>query len=318
MKPMFKKGFIYTIVVSVFLVIIISLFYTYQFYTEGAKDESIESRIRTIDFFISDLKEDTERAGYISGYRTLIALEEYVSETGKFLNNTELVFKEAFFNGTIGNYSPFILNQSTFSQYIENVNKKSQKIGITMNMSILSINLYHIDPWTVGVEVNAVVDIVDNKGLATWNFNKQFISMIPIENLKDPLYSVKTVGRLHSFVVRTSHTDFVTGNNNTDNLIDHIESFAYKASSKAPSFLMRFEGNLSNHSMGIESMVDISFLEKQEDITVYYTRSVVDYIYFNGTTTSNVCNVENMPSWFRIDFNHTFDYDIDKLSYTSC
>ena len=80
-----KKGFIYTTIVIVFLAVMTSLFYTYELYKPGSTDDTVETRIKTMNDFINDMKVDTERAVYISGFRTLIALEEYVSERGEFL-----------------------------------------------------------------------------------------------------------------------------------------------------------------------------------------------------------------------------------------
>jgi len=312
-----RKGYIYITVVIIFLIVMLSVFYTYEFYKAGSKDDTIETRILTMNDFLDDLKIDSERATYISGFRTLIALEEYVSETGEFLDDMEAFFIEAFYNGKIGNFSPEILNQSSFSLYIQRVNQKSNDFDISMNMTVSSINFSQSNPWTVVVDVYTAVTITDNRGLANWNFNETFTSTIPIASLKDPLYSVNTLGRLESFIVSTNITEFVV-NNQTDNLMTHIENGYYNASDKAPSFIMRFEGDLSSDANGIENLVDISFLEDQEDIVIDYTRSVVDYIYFGNQTTSNKCNVQNMPSWFKIDEEHINDYEINELNYTNC
>lgn len=312
-----KKGFIYMMTVMIFLIIILSLFYAYEVYKPSEKDDSIESRIRSMNDFIEDLSLDTERAAYIAGFRSLIALEEYVSTTGMFLSSMEDSFIEIFFNGTIGNFSPEIMNESTFSLYMSRVNQKSQEIDVAMNFSINSIDFSQVDPWTVRVDIYSLIQILDDRNLASWNFTEVFSSDISILSFKDPLYSVNTLGRLHSFVVETNISEYVI-NNDTTNLLDHIETGYYVASTKAPSFVMRFEGNLSADSNGIESLVDIGFLQDQDDIVIDSTRSVVDYIYFGNQTTNNKCSVQNMPSWFRIDENHINDYEINELSYVNC
>ena len=81
---------------------------------------------------------------------------------------------------------------------------------------------------------------------------------------------------------------------------------------------MRFEGDLSSNENGIESIVDISLLEKQEDIVIDYDRSVIDYVYFGTQATNNKCNIEDMPSWFKIDEEHINDYEINELTYIDC
>lgn len=311
-----KKGFIYMSVVLVFLAIMMSVFYTREVFS-GEQADIITSRIKTMNSFVEDLSVDADRAGYISGFRALLSLEEYISTQGVFLTDVESSFKEAFYNGTIGNYTPMIMIDSSFSEYIQRVNQKVGEIGINIIWEVTDLRLSQSDPWTVVVDIDSNITVNDARGLASWTFNKTLQSSVSIYNLKDPLYSVNTLGRVESFIQKTNITEFVV-NNQTDNLIEHIENSYYRESSSAPSFIMRFEGDLSSSSNGIESLVDISFLEKQEDIIVKYDRSIVDYIYFGSQTTNNSCSVQNMPSWFEIDDNHIIDYEIDELSYSSC
>jgi hypothetical protein len=91
----------------------------------------------------------------------------------------------------------------------------------------------------------------------------------------------------------------------------------YVASTTAPSYLMRFEGDLSNSSLGIESLVNLEELNKQNIPVV--NKTLVDYIYFNSTNNpTEYCNVQNMPDWFRIDQAHASFYDITGLDKDSC
>ncbi|NQU98676.1 hypothetical protein HQ533_04365 [Candidatus Woesearchaeota archaeon] len=313
-----KQGIIYMTMVIVFLVVMVAVFYTYELYKVGSREDTIETRIRTMNDFIDDLRLDAQRAAYIAGFRTMLALEAQIIETGSFLSDAGEEFKEPFYNGTIGNTTPDILKGQSFSHFLQGVNQQSGNIGISLNITVLQITFYQTDPWNVVVDILSTVNIIDNKGLAEWNFNETFTSKIPIEDLKDPIYSVNTLGRFQNFIKPTNISDFVSDDNKTANISLHIENGYYKASDKAPSFMMRFEGNLSDSTHGIESLVDISFLEKQEDIVVDYTRSIVDYIYFGNQSTNNKCNFYNMPSWFKMDSGHLSDYEVDQLSYSNC
>jgi hypothetical protein len=314
-----KRGMIYTVVVLIFFAVMLNVFYTHEVYSFGEKQDAIEIRISTMNDFIKDLDKDAERAAYIAGFRSLIALEEYISSKGEFVSDIDASFREAFYNGSIGNYSPTILDQSSFSVYLARVNEKSEEIDIQLSVVVKDVNLYQETPWIVKVEVITAINITDRKGLANWVYNDTFTSLIPIIGFRNPLFSVNTLGRLHSFVaaVPSNMTEFVI-NNQTDNLLELIAEGYYVESTQAPSFIMRFEGNLSNDTNGIEALVDIEFLEKQEDITIDYDRSLVDYIYFGNQSTTNVCTVQNMPAWFKIDDNHLNDYEINELTYVAC
>lgn len=312
-----RKGFVYMTIVIIFLMIMVFMFYTYEIYKVGSSDNSIYTRIVSMDNFIDNLNRDASNAVYIASYRSLLAMEEYTSMTGSYLIDTESVFREAFFNGTIGNYTSEILNQSSFSLYVRRVNEKSRDMGIELDVGVRGVSLEHIDPWNLWVEVYISVNVTDTKGLASWNFNESIGSQVSLFGLKDSLYSVETKGRLQSFIRKTNITEFVV-NNDTSNLQTHIEQGYYKESTSAPSFLMRFEGNFSDSPYGVESIVNIDLLEKQEDIDVDYTKTVIDYLYFGNQTTNDRCNVEDMPSWFRIDVPHLDDYEVDEINYTTC
>ncbi|MBU0666720.1 MAG: hypothetical protein ABIC91_00085 [Nanoarchaeota archaeon] len=317
MKKSAKKGMIYTTVVLLFLTVLITVFYAYEGYKYGDRQDSIETRIKTMNEFIEDVHKDSLRAAYIAGFRTLIALEEHVSSTGEFLTDTNQYFRKAFYNGTIEGSTPEILYQSSFSTYLSRVNEKSGNIDVKINITVIEVNLYQSDPWNVRVDLLTNFSVIDKRGLAEWNYEKNLSTTIPIISLKDPLYSVETLGRVQSFIIPTNITEFVV-NNDTDNLKEHIENGYYKTSTEAPNFLMRFEGDLSSNENGIESIVDISLLEKQEDIVIDYDRSVIDYVYFGTQATNNKCNIEDMPSWFKIDEEHINDYEINELTYIDC
>ena len=76
---------------------------------------------------------------------------------------------------------------------------------------------------------------------------------------------------------------------------------------------MRFEGNLSNSTYGIESLVNIIDFSRQSIET--YDKSVIDYEYFNETydKSDDKCDFEDMPSWFRIDENRLESYNLTGL-----
>ena len=108
----------------------------------------------------------------------------------------------------------------------------------------------------------------------------------------------------------TNEGNYVTGTDTT-NFKRHIDGLYYANSSAGPSFLMRLEGNLSNSSTGIESIVRLPDLQVQ-GIPVY-ERSSVDYIYFgNATPTIYIIN-NTYESWLRLDDGHLDKYQASSL-----
>jgi len=98
---------------------------------------------------------------------------------------------------------------------------------------------------------------------------------------------------------------------NVTNLLKHIENSLYTENSNAPSFLSRFEYDLSPSPYGIESMVN---LKKFQGLGINEDSSIIDYHYFpddgNGDYRINVT-----PSWVKIDDEHRIRYNATGVSY---
>ena len=79
-----RKGLIYMLLVSLFIDVFLTIFLTYNVYEFRDKQDILEVRIRTMDNFIEDFHQDVHRATYITSFRSLIALEEYIARHAVF------------------------------------------------------------------------------------------------------------------------------------------------------------------------------------------------------------------------------------------
>jgi hypothetical protein len=169
-------------------------------------------------------------------------------------------------------------------------------------------------------------NLSDRANLARWAATRTVSSDIPIIDLRDPLYSVNTLGKLPVVVRRSNDTVFVndTGDrNDTTNLQLHLNYSRYINSTLAPNFLMRFENNLSPDKNGIESLVNLQVLADQGVIISENNRSVVDYIYFGDDPDVQWCSIQNMifvpDDWFILDTDHVDLYHVNgTLDYNLC
>ncbi|RME53749.1 hypothetical protein D6783_01000, partial [Candidatus Woesearchaeota archaeon] len=260
------------------------------------------------------------RGEYIAGFRALLAMEQHVVETGAFLTDAEQTYLEAFFNGTINGENVTIMENSSFSEYLSRVTLVAQETGMNITVNVTNIYLDQVEPWSIRVTAQLTINLTDQSGRFGWTQLKNFTVDIPIADIIDPLYSVNTLSRVPNTIRKTNITEFVNDAgdaNDTTNLQQFYNTSAYRASQTAPSILMRFEGNLSPSLYGIESMVNLNDLSLQ-DIPVNTERSVIDYLYWGTQPTTDLCDVQNMPSSFRIDTGHKETYEIDELNYTTC
>jgi hypothetical protein len=319
-----KKGLLYLFISSLFVVIIVIVFLTYKQYSFVDRQKVIETRIITINDFIKDIEFDSKRVIFISGFRSLIALEDYVATTGTYLkNDTQIreLFRIAFYNGTINGEKVSVLENSTYNDYLKQLKMLASQIGINIDVNVTNITLTQDSPWSVKVNVTTHVNITDSKSVAHWEFNKTYYTSVALWNIRDPIYSVSTYGRMPNAIRISPYIgNFIGANKNTTNLINHINNSYYINNTLAPSFLMRLQGNFSSdpNGNGIESIVNVEELVRQGfilGIDFSGTKSIVDYIFFSnisneGNYTSyktQACDVKNMSAlvWFRIDLNHT-------------
>jgi hypothetical protein len=314
-----KKGFFFT-VIAVYLVAALMLSTLFYNKYEMRKKASVENiRILAVNDFIKDIDSDLERGLYISGFRTLLGLEEYIATTGNHLDDTELAFNETFFTKSFNGYPITLLDNNSFSDWEERINSQAESIGIRVNFTIESLEVKQEDPWNVELYTNITMLVYDATGMASWNRSKTIHAQIPITGFEDPLYSLNSYGRVANVITPANSTDFVSGTDITV-LLNHLENSLYIESATAPSFLMRLEGNFSTSSCcGIESLVDVDKMTAQG--IPARSMSIVDYVYFGTRTTANLC-INNskaepdMPSWFRLDSDdfHISTYQISAVS----
>jgi hypothetical protein len=156
------------------------------------------------------------------------------------------------------------------------------------------------------------LNMQDRAQLAKWNRTETIVGRIPISNFEDPLYLIATAGRLTNSFNKTLTSTFVQGSD-VSALLDHATNSRYIASTSAPSFINRLQGQITTASpYGIESLVNLQKLAAQ-GISLQ-DKSCVDYIYFSNSNPTSY-HVTGMPSWFKIDSAHIPVYQVNGLTY---
>ena len=307
-----KKSMFFTITAIALIALVVFSLTIYTSYRLRDKVMVTETRIYSMNSFIDDVEKDIERGLYISGFRALMSMEQYITDNGIFLYNVTSCFKEAFLNGTINNSQMGLMNESTFINWTQRIKEQAIKLDILVDFDINKVIIYQEDPWTVNIAIDLTLDVEDVKKTASWQRPLYITTNISIQGFEDPLYVINSYGRVTNTIIETNITDFIGPNNETTNLKTHVNNSYYIESNTAPSFLMRLEGNLSNSSYGIESLVNLEKFQAQE--VPIKSRSVVDYIYFGDQTTINY-HIMNMPPLFMLDYKHLARYECEDLTY---
>ncbi len=321
-----RKGVVFLIISLLLVSIFLTIIYAQRLPTSRERAEGAVSRIRSMSDFITDFMADVHRATSIAGFRSFIAAEQYISQEGAFITDPAPIFIESFMNGTIDGYPYEIMENSTFGEYLQRVNAEAARIGIELNASVVNITLSQSTPWSVDIDFKMTLNVSDTRGLARWDTVADFSTEVSILDIRDPVYSVYTTGKVPNTIRQSpyNNSQFVIGGNDTTNLNDEITNMYYREDPYAPSFLQRLAGNLTGSSKyGIASLVDLDELNAQGLFVKTY-QSVVDFRYFSNVSTNDYCPSMGspLPSWFKIDQEHyqdpAHDYEVSLLNATAC
>ena len=315
-----RKGIIYTLIAIILLVAIGNIFFTQSRLVSQRDEGAVAERIRAVNSFIYNIEGDSNRAAYIAGFRTMIAMEQYITSTGEPIADVDSTFREIFLNGSYSNMSFVIMEDSSFNEYLARVQSEAGQQGIDFDATVARVDLYQVDPWNVMVNYTMEMNITDVRKTANWTINRTFTGRIPIIDLRDPLFTARTYGRIQRVIKPTNVTYFVadgSNQNDTTNLVRHFNSSSYAAAKRGPNILMRFAGNLSDNEFGIESLVDTDEFTAQ-NLPVNVSASVVDYLYFIGVD-ADACSIQNLPSKIKLDSDHLSVYEVQgELTYSIC
>ncbi len=305
-----KRGIFFTLIAIILITIAIAAFLSSS-EKSMQQSQAIATRVRTLDSFLEDMQRDMERALFISSFRGILGLEQYILDKGQYVDDTETAFESAIFNGTYYNTTLAIVQNATLAKWINLTKQQAQKIDVIVEIKLINSTIVHVSPWEVQSTATANISLTDKNNLASFNKTHTAASKFSIKGFEDPIYPVNTFGRVINIVNETNFTYFVNGTN-TSNLKVHSNNSWYIAHADAPNFLMRLEGSINTSSQhGIESLVNTEELSSQ-GISIHTTRTVVDYLYFGNDTVKGNC-ITNMPSWFKIDDNHLETYEVENL-----
>lgn len=295
-----KKGIFFTAIsISLIALILYSYSATYS-YSLQETSAVIDTRVGTMNNFLKGLDADMQNAIYISGFRSLVAMTDYVVNNGVFFNSTQNSFQDLFLNGTIGGTNNTILENNTFTDWITKIKDEAENIGVNVTITSPVTSIAHFDPWTIRVFLNATVNLSDSDNIAFWFTNKSLYADISIIDFEDPWYAVYTSGNAIKNIVTTPYEGNYTQNNGnaTDNLRIHIQETYYASFNRSPSFLMRFENNFNASPFGIESIVNKTQISAWKACPT--ETSSLDNIYWRCMSNMSVFQIPGFAN-FRMD-----------------
>lgn len=309
-----KRAVFFTFTALIFLSLLIIAGSVSTVYDMRERNFVLESRIYTIDNFFTDVETDLEKAAYIAGYRSFVAISNQVLLTGEYRSDIDSSFEEVFIYGTIDGENSSLMTNNTFSTWVEKIQLEAEKLDLTLNLTINDISIEQDDPWNVRINIDLNIVIVDEQNISRYNSQEVLASYVEIEGFTDPIYLIKTGGLVEREIRRSPWAGNFTNGTNIDNLLNHTYEGYFINDDDAPNYLQRLEGILDVGSQyGIESLVNIDELVAA-GVSVK-DKTIVDHRYFVGAKP-NALHVTGAPSWLKIDVsgNHLELYQVTELT----
>lgn len=308
-----RKGVFFTFMAIFIMILIVAVVTTKDKYRYREKASAIAARVETMNNFISDFEKDADRELYIGGYRALLGMNSYIKESEDYIHDFDSVFREVIVNGSVNGTDIPLMSQGSqgadITSWLGRINEEAAKLNLVVSTEVNDVRVIQESPWSVKIILNLSVRISDIKDIAEWDYEKILTKEFSIIGFEDPLY---IVGRSTNLINITPDLDFVDDGDPAV-LNNHLLNSYYVSQPAAPSFLMRFAGNLTPSPYGIESMVNLLEVPGSP-----LRKSVIDYIYFSDNTTTDYCDASGMETWFRIDSSHMAFYEANDLNMTIC
>lgn len=312
-----RRGIFYSLTALILLGFLMYALSTSTRYTYHQEMFVAKNRVQAMNTLLEDLERDMQRAVYITGFRTLLAMQQELVAENEFFHDSEAIFMEAFTEGTIYGEEAGLMANSTFPNWTAKMRQQAEKGRLDLQFEIKNVTLSQQDPWDVRVKVTSRIILTDNLGTAKWDIVKTVTGDVSIIGLEDPLYLVNSGGKVTNTFRPSPYEGNFTDGADTTNLKAHVNASYYIASASAPSYLMRLEGDLSESPAGVESLVNLLEFHAQGLSTK--DRSAVDYIYFGTVDLSgDTFKIQGThESWFRLDntSSHLETYQVTDLAF---
>lgn len=212
MEMMSGKGANKGVFFSIIAVLLASVLIVYMMQsTEPAHTQDIVNiRVNALNSFLDDIEKDIQRAVYISTFRATMTLIDDIIETGSYSDDVVADIEELMVTGELNGQQKPVMENSTLEEWGQKIDDLAQLVGADFSVSFGTIIINQSSPWTIDVYTNAVINLTDQRRMASWCYNKTLHTSVDIDGFEDPTYAIKTYAKVHRTINPTPYQNFTT------------------------------------------------------------------------------------------------------------
>lgn len=202
-----RRGFIFTLLVFLlFATLFISLSAWNNLRLLETEKLVVMSRAEGMREYITAMQEDLDKMTYISGYRALLFVNDYVILSGNATDDVGLRTQELMENATLygEDYSDRMQN-ATIGYWIGVIRDVGQKQGFNATISVYDFKIEQDTPWSVKISYNTSLSVSDlNEKLEmSWYKNSSTSAVINIDGWEDATFPLNSFGQLKRQIEET-------------------------------------------------------------------------------------------------------------------
>lgn len=214
MKGQFYSIIAILIAIPIFLFTVNYLTYSEKL-SEIVSDRVISDQLKQLVFSI---ELDTEKAMKISGRRSLLAITNYVINSGEPVTDAVKNMTTLLMSGTINDSESFLLLNNTMPNWNQRITSKPVNFNVLLEYDNISIETTDAFSIRIGMDMNiTATDKLDKVKIEKFD-RRKFVS-ISIVGLEDPIFPLNTQGFIRRMIREADPThvnmNVVTGSVNS-------------------------------------------------------------------------------------------------------
>jgi len=211
------KGIFYSLMIALFLISFLALIIFYS--QSQTQNIDINIRANELEYFSKSVEKDLTRFLEIHGKRALISAVSKIVVNGTGLDNAQIRLAELITNGTLYNEPAPLVDTSNLQTWKINISNIASNMGFNVEFKNIEINVTQNDSFNVLFNIKLNVNISDETVSMGILKNVTTSALVSIEGIEDPLYPLKTYGRVVRFIkvsnVSKNTKPLVTGQNSS-------------------------------------------------------------------------------------------------------
>ena len=197
-----RKGFAYTTFAILSATILLSILFGQVYQPDSIQTANAE-RIGDASFFLDSVLSDMDRSLSIAARRSLTGATNYVVTEGEALSNPERNVTEVMANGTLGGQEIDSVGNASLVEWENRVAEIGDRSGYRLNVSVAD---YSFDSEGFETEASFRVEarLFDPTTLASFNRSRESDLSVSVEDLEDPMITLRSRGRYTKVIERCS------------------------------------------------------------------------------------------------------------------